>query len=128
MTDDDLPTSIGRPALGALRAAGIDRLSEVARYPERELLALHGVGPKAVRLLRAELAGRGLELPPGLIGAQPALRGLTSTRRADGLTTLGHRPPSPAVHALSPRGSRCSACTADQRRAMPARPDVERER
>ncbi len=65
MTDDDLPASIGRPALGALRAAGIDRLSEVARHREEELLALHGVGPKAVRLLRAELAERGLELTGG---------------------------------------------------------------
>jgi len=63
MTDDDLPTSIGRPALGALRAAGMTRLSEVARRPEKELLALHGLGPKAVRLLRAELARRGLEFP-----------------------------------------------------------------
>ena len=62
MTDDDLPLSIGRPALGALRAAGIDRLSEVARHGEQELLALHGVGPKAVRLLRAALAERGLDL------------------------------------------------------------------
>jgi predicted Fe-Mo cluster-binding NifX family protein len=65
MTDDDLPTSIGRPALGALRAAGLTRLSEVARHPEEEVLALHGVGPKAVRLLRAALAGRGLEFPEG---------------------------------------------------------------
>ena len=63
MTDDDLPTSLGRPALGALRAAGMTRLSEVARRPEKELLALHGLGPKAVRLLRAELARRGLEFP-----------------------------------------------------------------
>ena len=63
MTDDDLPTSIGRPALGALRAAGMTRLSQVARRPEKELLALHGLGPKAVRLLRAELARRGLEFP-----------------------------------------------------------------
>ena len=62
MTDDDLPASLGRPALGALRAAGIGRLSEVARRREEELLALHGVGPKAVRLLRSELAGRGLRL------------------------------------------------------------------
>jgi DNA-directed RNA polymerase alpha subunit len=62
VTDDDLPTSIGRPALRALRAAGVDRLSEVARRREEELLALHGVGPKAVRLLRAELAERGLRL------------------------------------------------------------------
>jgi DNA-directed RNA polymerase alpha subunit len=63
MTDDDLPLSIGRPALGALRAAGIGRLSQVAQHREEELLALHGVGPKAVRLLQAELAARGLELP-----------------------------------------------------------------
>lgn len=62
MTDDDLPRSIGRPALAALRAAGIDQLSDVARLREEELLALHGVGPRAVRLLRAELAERGLDL------------------------------------------------------------------
>jgi predicted Fe-Mo cluster-binding NifX family protein len=60
VTDDDLPSSIGRPALRALRAAGIDRLSEVARRREEELLALHGVGPKAVRLLRAEQAEHGV--------------------------------------------------------------------
>ncbi len=62
MTDDDLPLSIGRPALGALRAAGITRLADVARHREEDLLALHGVGPKAVRLLKGELAARGLEL------------------------------------------------------------------
>jgi hypothetical protein len=65
MTDDDLPATIGRPALAALRAAGIDRLSEVARHREKELLALHGVGPRAVRILGAELAERGLEFAAG---------------------------------------------------------------
>jgi predicted Fe-Mo cluster-binding NifX family protein len=65
MTDDDLPASLGRPALGALRAAGISRLSEVATHQEEELVALHGVGPKAIRILRAELAERGLELAGG---------------------------------------------------------------
>lgn len=65
MTDDDaLPPSIGRPALGALRAARIDRLSLLALHREKELLALHGVGPRAVRILRAELAGRGLAFAP----------------------------------------------------------------
>jgi hypothetical protein len=54
--DDDLPTAIGRPATGALREAGITRLSELPRFSERDLLALHGVGPKAVRLLRVALA------------------------------------------------------------------------
>jgi len=60
--DDDLPPSLGAPALRALHAAGVTRLSEVAGLREAELVALHGVGPKAVRLLRAALAERGLQL------------------------------------------------------------------
>lgn len=47
---------MGKPALRALTAAGITRLSHVAARSDDELLALHGVGPKAVRLLRAALA------------------------------------------------------------------------
>ncbi|WP_324651391.1 helix-hairpin-helix domain-containing protein [Georgenia sp. H159] len=55
----DLP-AIGRPANGALLEAGITTLDEVARMSEKELLALHGVGPRAVRLLREALDERGL--------------------------------------------------------------------
>ena len=55
----DLP-AIGAPATGALAAAGITRLDQVAECREAELLALHGVGPKAIRLLREALAQRGL--------------------------------------------------------------------
>jgi hypothetical protein len=60
--DDDLPAAIGRPATGALHEAGVTRLSQLPPYRERDLLAMHGVGPKAVRLLRAALAERGLRL------------------------------------------------------------------
>jgi predicted Fe-Mo cluster-binding NifX family protein len=49
---DDLPSSIGRPATNALAAAGITSLSDALRLSDAELLALHGVGSKAVRLLR----------------------------------------------------------------------------
>ena len=59
MTDDDLP-AIGAPATRALATAGITRLSQVAGRSEVELAALHGVGPRAIRLLREALAGRGL--------------------------------------------------------------------
>jgi hypothetical protein len=62
MDDTDALPSMGRPAAGALAAAGISTLSEVSERSERELLALHGVGPKAIRLLRAALADRGLAL------------------------------------------------------------------
>ncbi|MBO1330179.1 MmcQ/YjbR family DNA-binding protein [Streptomyces sp. VRA16 Mangrove soil] len=58
----DLPGGIGRPATRALLGAGIDTLDRVARHSEAELLALHGVGPKAVRVLKEELAGHGLTL------------------------------------------------------------------
>lgn len=55
----DLP-SVGRPANSALLAAGIDSLAKVAACSRRELLAMHGVGPKAVRILEAALEARGL--------------------------------------------------------------------
>lgn len=53
----DLP-AIGRPATSALLAAGITRLEQVAQIGDAELLALHGVGPKAVRILRRALQER----------------------------------------------------------------------
>ncbi|MBN0040565.1 DNA-binding protein [Cellulosimicrobium cellulans] len=49
---------MGRPATRALAGAGITTLSDVARLSDRELLALHGVGPRAVRILREALAAR----------------------------------------------------------------------
>ena len=42
---------IGRPASGALLDAGYRTLADLPADLD-ELLALHGVGPKAVRLLR----------------------------------------------------------------------------
>ena len=55
----DLP-AIGRPATNALVQAGITTLAQVAEHPSSELLALHGVGPKTIRLLDTALAERGL--------------------------------------------------------------------
>jgi hypothetical protein len=63
---DDLPP-ICAPATRALHAAGFTRLEQVAGVPECELAQLHGVGSKALRLLREALADRGLSfrLMPG---------------------------------------------------------------
>lgn len=57
----DLP-KIGRPANRALLAIGVTTLDQVAPMSEAELLALHGVGPRAIRILREALEqqGRGL--------------------------------------------------------------------
>ncbi|TDQ60550.1 hypothetical protein EV188_10343 [Actinomycetospora succinea] len=48
----DLPRAIGRAATRALADLGITTMDRVATMSDRELLAIHGVGPKAVRLLR----------------------------------------------------------------------------
>lgn len=49
----------GRPAVRALEAAGYSRLDDLTHVTEQELLALHGMGPKGIRMLNAELAKRG---------------------------------------------------------------------
>ena len=56
----DLPSSLGGPATRALAGAGITNLDDAAARSEQELLALHGVGPKAVRILTEALKDRHL--------------------------------------------------------------------
>ncbi|MET9673176.1 DNA-binding protein [Streptomyces sp. NPDC006482] len=58
----DLPRGIGAPATRALVAAGYTRLDALAGVPVAELAALHGVGPKALRVLGEALAERGQSL------------------------------------------------------------------
>ncbi len=65
MTPDgpDLPR-IGAPASRALATVGVTRLEHVAAMREAEVMALHGVGLKAIRLLRTAMAERGLAFRP----------------------------------------------------------------
>ncbi|MEU8176940.1 helix-hairpin-helix domain-containing protein [Microbispora hainanensis] len=55
----DLP-KIGAPATRALASAGYTDLENLAQATEAELLALHGMGPKAMSVLRRALEERGL--------------------------------------------------------------------
>jgi hypothetical protein len=57
----DLP-DIGRPARQALDVAGYTRLEQLTALAEQDLLRLHGVGPKAIWLLREALAEAGLSV------------------------------------------------------------------
>ena len=50
---------VSRPAQRALEAAGYAKLEELTHVNEKDLLALHGFGPKGIRMLNAELAKRG---------------------------------------------------------------------
>ncbi len=61
-TGCDLPAAIGGPATRALLGAGLSTLSQVATRSERELSDLHGVGPKAVRVLVESLNREGMSL------------------------------------------------------------------
>ncbi len=51
-----LPRAIGAPATRALAAAGVTTLDDLRGTDLDELLRLHGVGPRAVRILREALA------------------------------------------------------------------------
>jgi hypothetical protein len=58
---DDLP-ALSAPALRALSSAGYSRLSQLAGVPATELKKLHGMGPKALRLLQEALERHGMSL------------------------------------------------------------------
>jgi hypothetical protein len=56
----DLPNEIGKTAARELSLHGITSLEQVAAHSQKELLAIHGVGPKAVRILGEALVTKGL--------------------------------------------------------------------
>ena len=57
----DLPKTLGSPALRALHGAGITSLAQLEGYAAAEIAELHGVGPRAIRLLEAALKEHGLK-------------------------------------------------------------------
>lgn len=56
----EFPHEIGKVARRELAANGYTRYDQLTRVSSKELLTIHGVGPKAVRILAAELETRGL--------------------------------------------------------------------
>ena len=60
--DTGLPGTLGAPATRALIAAGYTELRQLANVPATELKKLHGVGPKALRLLQEALRQQGMSL------------------------------------------------------------------
>ena len=60
--DTGFPHGIGGPATRALHGAGYTQLRQLAGVPAADLKKLHGMGPKAVRVLQAALEEQGLSL------------------------------------------------------------------
>jgi hypothetical protein len=58
---DQLPR-IGAPATRALASIDVTRLSQLTEHRADDLLKLHGMGPRAVGILRQALAEQGLSL------------------------------------------------------------------
>lgn len=58
--DNELLPKIGAPATRALNALGINSLHQLVGYTEEQLLALHGFGPKAMTILKAEMKKGGV--------------------------------------------------------------------
>lgn len=56
---DDLP-KLSRPARSALAEVGLMSLEQVSQWSAKDVLALHGMGPKGVRELREALQVRGM--------------------------------------------------------------------
>jgi predicted flap endonuclease-1-like 5' DNA nuclease len=58
--DTGFPRGIGAPATRALTAAGYSQLRQLAGVPAADLKKLHGMGPKALRVLQEALEEQGL--------------------------------------------------------------------
>jgi len=72
----DFPPNIGKPAQRALEGAGYSSLKQLTRVSEPELMKLHGMGPKALGLLREALKAKGISFAkagkPGVKKEAPA--------------------------------------------------------
>jgi len=53
------PAGLSGPALRALSQAGIRSMAQLAQRTEQDVAALHGMGPKGVRILKEALASQG---------------------------------------------------------------------
>ncbi len=56
---DNFP-KMGQPAVGALAAAGYTHLEQLDGVSGKAILKLHGMGPKAFKILREALKEKGL--------------------------------------------------------------------
>ena len=61
---NEWPLRRENPARRALGEVGITHLRQLTKFSEQELLKLHGIGPRAIRLLGEALSTRGLVFAP----------------------------------------------------------------
>jgi DNA-directed RNA polymerase alpha subunit len=59
---DNFPKGVSQPALRALVRAGYKTLDDLTKVKEADLAKLHGMGPKALGLIKEALKQKGLGL------------------------------------------------------------------
>jgi uncharacterized protein YdhG (YjbR/CyaY superfamily) len=79
MTESNFP-KIGAPATRALVAAGYTNLKQLTKVTEVELAQLHGMGPKALGILRDTLKVEGLSFKQGKAGKMLRKKGSPVSR------------------------------------------------
>ncbi len=87
MTVKSHPTSafpkIGAPATRALESAGYSHLEQLTKVTEAELGQLHGMGPKALGILRETLKEKGLSFKAGTAIDTPKKKKASPMSRTD---------------------------------------------
>lgn len=71
---------IGAPAIRALEAAGYSRIEQLTKISEAELGQLHGMGPKALGILRETLKEKGLSFKASANGTPKKKKGSPVSR------------------------------------------------
>ena len=79
MTTSNFP-KIGSPATRALEAAGYTNLKQLTKVTEGEIGQLHGMGPKALGILREALKAEGLSFKQGQAGEKLRKKGSPVSR------------------------------------------------
>ena len=74
---------IGAPATRALEGAGYSRLEQLTKVTEAELGQLHGMGPKALGLLRDALKEKGVSFKPDTASDVPKKKKTSPVSRTD---------------------------------------------
>ena len=76
----DFPLGIGNPARNALEHAGYSKLKQLTKVSEAELGQLHGMGPKAMGILRQTLEAKGWSFKSGKAGEKLKKKGSPVSR------------------------------------------------
>lgn len=57
--DTAFPKGVSQPAIRALASIGVTKVDQLAKHREPDVAMLHGMGPKALGILKAELKSLG---------------------------------------------------------------------